>query len=263
MRRAVLLVVMTVVILPALFLILFSFFSYYRYPLLIPEQPTLNYWADVLFRNAILSTGVKNSVLLGIFNGFFSTLFAFSFARAVTRHTFRGRRLAARIYSLPLFIPGITLFTGIHLITARLSLNNTVPGVVAAHMVVTIPYSASVIIAFLNGIAGSLEDSARTLGCGTAALFRRIILPLCAPALSLSFSMGFLISFGEYLSTFLIGGGRIISFATIMFPMLEHGDRGHASVLGIIFIALNVSMFFLMDAVAGRIAGRERVLFEP
>jgi putative spermidine/putrescine transport system permease protein len=262
MRKFVLIFAASVIILPVFMVLLLSFFSYYRFPMLFPGNFTLDFWVNTVINNRGFHHIIFDSMIIGIFNGLFSTFIGIMTGRALVRYKFFGRRILKSIFSLPLFIPAIAFFTGVHLVMIKFHLINSMAGVIISHMLVSIPYAASIFITFFQGINPDMENVARTLGCSKMVIYTKILLPLLSPGIYLSFSIGFLISFSEYFSTFLIGGGKVITLATMMYPYINNGDLGNGSVLGVVFVTVNILVFFIADYLSHKNLKIESYLFE-
>lgn len=262
MKRLILLVVIFVFVFPILLLLLFSVFSYYRYPLMFPHKFTLEFWENTLLGNYLFYAGILNSIVVGILNGVSATTVGIMTARALVKYKFPGRGIIKVIFSLPLFIPSIALFMGVHLMMIKFHLINSCMGVVLGHMLISIPYTVSIFISFFQGIGPDMENVARTMGCSKIKLFSKILIPLLAPGIYLSFSISFLISFSEYFSTFLIGGGKVLTLSTMLYPYISNGDTGSSAVLGIIFILINALMFLFADYLSRKKIKITNYLFE-
>ncbi len=247
MKKILLTLTCLTLLLPMAVLFVTSFTPTAAYPDLLPRSFTLRYWESILVRNALFMASLRNSILIGIFNGVLSSLIGMMTARALVSHNWPGKKWIHHLSALPLFIPAMTLFMSVHLILLRLHIVNALLGVILAHTLVTIPYTTNIFVAFFQGIPAELEHAARTLGCSKRDCFRKILLPLLLPGLWLAFAMGFLISFSEYFSTFLIGGGRVITLAGLMYPFISNYDANHGAVLGVLFIAVNFLVFFLAE----------------
>lgn len=252
----------TVVLIAAGFILLFSLFSFYRYPLLFPRDFTLNYWSHSVIGNSALWQALMNSSSLGILNGLFSSLVGLITARALSGRTWMNQRIVTVLYSVPLMIPAMALFIGVHQVMIRTGLINTWTGVVLAHSLVTIPYTITLFLSFFKGISKDLETVAKTLGAGTKLIYFRILFPLIRPILYMSFSISFLISFSEYFSTALIGGGRIITLSSILYPLISNGDINNASVMSLVFLLVNGSVLLLADRIARKSIGSRKYLYE-
>lgn len=262
MKKLILLLTVIIILFPMTLVLLLSIFSYYRYPLLFPDKFTLGLWKNIIMGNSQFYISVLNSIVIGTLNGILATLVGVMTARALVKYKFFGDRFIKIFFSLPLFIPSIALFMGVHLMMIKLHLINSITGVVLAHMLVSVPYATNIFISFFKGINPDMENVARTMGCSQIRIYLKILLPLLAPGIYLSFSIGFLISFSEYFSTFLIGGGKVRTLSSMLYPYISNGDTGNAAVLGVIFILVNISVFFIADFLSHKKNKIESYLFE-
>lgn len=262
MKKIFLIFISLVMIFPMLIVLLLSMFSYYRFPLIFPQHFTNTFWKTAVVENPLFVSSLANSIVLATCNGICSTVVGIMTARALVRHEFMGKRVLRMFFTLPLFIPAMALFLGVHSVMIRLQLMNHCSGIILAHMLISVPYGVNIFISFFQGINRDMEDVGKTLGSRPITLFARIVLPLIMPGIYLSFSISFLISFTEYFSTFLIGGGNIITFSTMMYPYVHNGDLGNGAVLGIIFISINVGIFYLTEYLSRKKLKIDSYLFE-
>ncbi|WP_416198978.1 MAG: hypothetical protein ACFWUA_04520 [Sporanaerobacter sp.] len=92
-----------------------------------------------------------------------------------------------------------------------------------------------------------MEMQAKVLGASPFQTFRYITLPLIAPGIISASSMIFIVSFSQYFLTFLIGGGRVVTFSMMMFPFIQSGDRMMGSVFSIVFILTTLICLMIME----------------
>lgn len=244
----VLLVVLALVTLvPGLYILLLSVNTFFKYPGLLPTNLTNTYWDNLLFHNTLFFQGLSTSLIIGGLTAIIATLIGFTAARGIVRHYEGNPRWLLVFISLPLLIPGISLFLGAHQVLLHSPLANHWSGVVLAHVLICIPYTLNIALAYFRGIPLELEHAAKTLGTGTRKLYQKVLIPLLLPGLALSLAITFLISNTEYFSTYLIGGGNIITLSMVMFPYIANSDYGMASVTGIIFVLIHLSLFVVID----------------
>lgn len=234
-------------LLPVMYLILLSIFSFFRYPVLLPSNFTLEYWQDVLFRNPLFYKGLFSSLLIGFFAAMVSTIIGFMTGRAVVYHFGGYSKHIALLISIPLLIPGMILFLGMHQVILATPFKNSVMGVVLVHSIICLPYSTNIAIAYFTGIPKEYESIAQTLGSTRKVTMRKIVMPLLKPGILMSMSISFLISNTEYFSTFLIGGGKVVSLYMVMFPYISNADYGRSSIMGIVFLAIHIVVFIAVD----------------
>jgi putative spermidine/putrescine transport system permease protein len=82
-----------------------------------------------------------------------------------------------------------------------------------------------------------LEETARTLGAGPVQTFRYVTLPAIFPGLLVAAMFTFLISWGQYVTTLLIGGGRIITLPLVLFPFISGANYATAAAISLVFVA--------------------------
>lgn len=224
--------------------LLLSFFAFYRYPNLFPRGFTDRYWSQMLFDNPLFKQALLMSLWTGALCGLVSTVIGFMSAYGIVQMGLEKSGPMVLVYSLPLLVPVTALFIGVHMVMLRLGLNNTLVGVVMAHALMGIPYATNIGISFFKGIPRQMVAVSRTLGAGRFFVFKKVILPLIMPGVTLSFALCFVLSVSDYFAVFLIGGGKIITLTSVYYPFLVHADYGHSSVLSLIFILTNVLVFY-------------------
>lgn len=205
---------------------------------------------------AIPTAMSMNLILLGV------GLISVGIYSIALKRILRGKKILLLFFSLPLFIPSIALFIGIHKMMIRFSLVNTYLGIIIAHMIISIPYATNISISFFQGISRDMEDVARTLGCTNKNLFVKIMGPLMMPGILLSLSICFLLSFSEYFSVFLIGGGKIITLSMVMFPYISNSDYGNGAAMSLVFMVANLGVFFITDLMIRKKTKGRHYLYE-
>lgn len=241
---------------------LLSFFAYYRYPQLLPSQPTFFFWKNVLFENALFPNALLTSVRVGVLSALLATGIGFMSGYGIVLLNWQSKNAVVLLYSLPLLIPITSLFIGVHMVMIALGLSSTLIGVVLAHALIGIPYAINIAISFFSGIPRELVMVAKTLGATKFMRFKHLILPLITPGIAFSLGMTFLISVSDYFATFLIGGGNVLTLSTIYYPLISNADYGHSSVLSIIFLLMNIMVFGVVDYLVKKTIHSEGYLYE-
>jgi putative spermidine/putrescine transport system permease protein len=63
------------------------------------------------------------------------------------------------------------------------------------------------------------------------------MLPLTLPGIMVAGLFSFLLSWSQYLSTLIIGGGRITTLPILLFALMGSGDRPVAAAVSMVFVA--------------------------
>lgn len=119
-------------------------------------------------------------------------------AIALARGRFAGRDAIATFLISPLMLPGLVI--GIAMLQGfkLVGLRDAWPSLLAAHIVITMPYVVRTVLAALSLFDFALVDAARTLGCSYPAAVRKVLVPGLAPAFLTSGMFAFLASMDNY-----------------------------------------------------------------
>lgn len=246
LKHSLVIVFIGVVAIPFVYILLLSFFVYFRYPSLFPAKFTWNYWIHILSENSLFYSSVVNTIAIGLMVSILSTIIGQLTGRAFVRY-YSEALFIKLLVSLPLFIPATALFLGVHQVILETSLVNNFWGVCVGHILICIPYTTNISMSYYKGIPVDIEHVAKTLGANQWLVFKKVILPMMAPGITLSLSISFLISTTEYFSVFLIGGGNVITLSMLMYPFINNSEYGYASITGLVFILINLVVFISLD----------------
>ena len=101
-------------------------------------------------------------------------------AYAFARYNTGGLSLRLFVLSSQM-LPPVILVLPLFTLFLKASLLNTLPGLVIAHMTISLPFLAWLLIAFFEGDVALLEQAARVDGASRFQAFLRITLPVAAP----------------------------------------------------------------------------------
>ncbi|MFF3868930.1 carbohydrate ABC transporter permease [Micromonospora sp. NPDC001898] len=125
--------------------------------------------------NSLAVTGASVVLCVGV-----SALAAY----ALARWRFRGRALLAAFFLSGLMIPAKLGLLPVFYMFQSLGLIDSRIGLVLLYAAGGIPFSVFVIMGFMRGLPGELEEAARIDGAHEGRLFVSIVLPLMRPALA-------------------------------------------------------------------------------
>ena len=75
------------------------------------------------------------------------------------------------------------------------------------------------------------------MGASRFVVVTRVMLPMILPGLSVAALFAFLLSWSQYLSTLIIGGGRVTTLPILLFALMGSGDRPVAAAVSLVFVA--------------------------
>lgn len=228
--------VVVLVILPMIPMLMWAISERWLYPTLIPESLSLRPWLSAFRSGSNVFEALRNSLLIAIVVTIASICVGIPAGRALGMYSFKYKTVAQFFILAPSIIPGLAVTMGIHIVFIRLGLSNSLFGVILVHLLKTIPYMTIALTGVFANYNPEFEEQARILGANKVKTFFLITLPAIFPGVITGGLFAFIISWGEYIMTVLIGGGRIITMPLLLFSFVGSGDNGMTSTLGIIFL---------------------------
>ena len=162
------------------------------------------HWNSVLGIQGALETSLEVAALATVVATALGTMIAI----AIVRHPFWGRGTTNLIIFLPMSTPEIVM--GASLLTLFLNDRNTLQlgfwTIFIAHVMFIISFVVVTVKARLIGFDRHLEEAAMDLGANELTTFRKVTLPLIAPAMLAAGLLGFALSIDDFVITYLNAG---------------------------------------------------------
>jgi len=186
-----------------------------------------------------LRSAMVLSLEIAVLASLVATALGMLIALALVRYGFRGRGLTNLLIFLPLSSPEIVL--GASLLTLFLNLK-VVFGfwtILIAHVMFCISFAVVTIKARLIGFDRHLEEAAMDLGANEWATFRKVTLPLIAPAILAALLLCFAISIDDFVVTYFNSGPRT-TFPLFVWGAARVGAPPQVNVIGTVIFGVAV-----------------------
>ena len=85
------------------------------------------------------------------------------------------------------------------------------------------------------------------LGANPWQAFFAVSLPSLLPGILSSMSMGFILSYSQYFTTLMVGGGRVKTIALVLVPYIQSGDRSLSAAYSVAFVGSALAVFFMFE----------------
>lgn len=226
------------VLLPFLPLGLWSVSEQWFYPSLLPQAFGQRAWEYVFgIAGSQIAGGVLTSFLVALTATLFSLVIGIPAGRALGLYDFPGKRLVILLLTLPIIVPPLSVAMGLHFWFIGLGLAETFLGVVLVHCTFCVPYAIFVIWGVFTDYNPDFEDQARSLGASGWQVLWGVMLPMILPGITVAALFSFLLSWSQYLSTLIIGGGKLLTLPILLFALMDSGDRPVAAAVSLVFVA--------------------------
>ncbi|MBX3195400.1 MAG: carbohydrate ABC transporter permease [Microbacteriaceae bacterium] len=175
-------------------------------PTLFPSSFTLDWYIEA-FAGSNAVRWFANSLIVAVATSLISSAVGALAGYALARFVYPGRKLFMVLLTSAYLFPAILLLMPLYLMLANYRLVGTLPAIVLAHLVITLPLSTWLMKSFIEGIPRELEEAALVDGCGPFGAFMRVTFPLLRTGLATTLLFSFILSWDEYLFASTLSNG--------------------------------------------------------
>ncbi len=234
--------------------------SFSSAPFLTFPPPGLSLqWYDKFFSDPAWVRSLLVSLQVMVPTAIMATVCGTAAALGLSRSAFRGAALINGILMAPLVVPVIITAAAMFGVFRVWGLYGTLPGLVLAHTILTIPYVLSTVGASVQLVDRRLEDAAANLGARPWTTFRRVTLPLIFPAVLSGLLFSMVISFDELIVSLFISTPTVRPVTVQMWSNIRGDtDPTIAAIATLLFLFSLAAL--LTEALARRKSGQPDVL---
>ncbi len=157
--------------------------------------------------NRLPLEGWRNSLLVALAVVPLTLLVALPAAYALARLRFRYRVALLMGLLLTRAYPPIAVLIPFSILFSKLELVGTLPGLVIAHLTLTIPLVAWVMSGLLAALPATLERAARVDGLTRFQAMTRVVLPVARPGIAVCAVIAFLTTWNEFFFALILTAG--------------------------------------------------------
>ena len=198
-------------LIPLVLIVIWSFTDRWPWPDLLPESFSVRTLTELFTGSSPICELLTSSILLGGIVALISTSIGIMTARALEFYEFKGKSLIRLGTLLPLIVPGTVLAMGLQIVFLKIGVSDTLTGVILTHVIISLPYCTTIMTDVTRALGIKYEEQASVLGAKPLTAFKEASLPMLIPGILSSVSMGFILSYSQYFTTLIIGGGRVKS----------------------------------------------------
>lgn len=262
--------ILVLVLLPNIYLILYSVWENDLGT--ISQNWTLNNYTD-LFQSDVFKTLLKRTLIISLVSTTIATLVAYPLAYVVVTKFGRYKTIAALLIIIPLWVSylmrvfawkiilgedgvlnGMLMSLGITDRPSEAFLYSTTT-VIVALTYVAIPYIFLSTYTALDRIPRHYFEASSDCGASPWGTFRNVIWPLSRPGVAVGFAIGFVLTFGDYVTPAMVGGLEGTMLGSIVLQAFGNANNwpmgaGIGVVIagtGLLVLAV-VSLFTRLDA---------------
>jgi iron(III) transport system permease protein len=231
---------------------LFGFFG-------LPEMWTLDHWRDA-FADVTFTQAFWNMLTLGIGTALCAACVYVVVAYCAVRLKTRWQATIDILSWLPLSIPGIVLGFGYLFMVIQVPVFSPIYGTIWVMILVSflsaMTLGVQVMKVHMLQLGAEIEEAARLAGASWFAAFRRVILPLTTPAISVVAVLVFAATIRQIGLVILLSTGETRPLAVLQLDFLADGRLGPAAVIGVIIVLISLVAAALVRIISVRFGVR-------
>jgi len=191
-----------------------------------------------------LSDAMVRSLEIAAIASVVATALGTLIALSLVRYGFRGRGATNLLVFLPMSTPEIVLGASLLALFLQLRIPTGFFTIVIAHVMFIISYAVVTVKARLIGFDRHLEEAAMDLGADEWTTFRKVTLPLIAPAILSALLLGFALSVDDFVITYFVSGAET-TFPLFVWGAARIGAPPQVNVLGTAIFVIALTAAFI------------------
>lgn len=224
----------------------FTATNYIAFP---PPALSFKWYAEILNRPEFLLSA-RVSLIVAVSTSLIATAIGTMTALAL-RTGFAGSALLRTLFMAPLSLPGLIFGLALLQFLAGLSLPRNMATLVAAHVIITVPFCIRFIGVALLAIGPDVELAAQSLGAGPMRTFRYTTLPLIRSGIAASVVFSFILSFDEVAATLFLASPSAMTLPVRVFVYIDQDYDPLVTSVSAILVFIAVAALALMARTVG------------
>lgn len=208
-----------------------------------------------------LGRALANSLFISSVTTIVALLFGVFAAYALARLNFRGKFLVLGVILGASMFPGVAIVTPLFQLFTNIGWMNTYQALIIPNISFVLPLTVYTLTSFFREMPWELEESARIDGCTQGQAFRKVIMPLAAPAVFTTAILAFIAAWNEYLIASILSSDatQTVTVAIARFAGSQPHQEPYTAVMAagtVVTIPLVILvLIFQRKIVAGLTAG--------
>jgi putative spermidine/putrescine transport system permease protein len=212
-------------------------------------------WYGNLFHNAGFGAPTIKSLEVALVSTAGTMLIGTLAGIGIARYRFVGRSLIQGFVVAPLIVPKVAIGFAAFILFLKLDWYGEFHTIVLAHIVITLPFVVTLVVAGLARVDRTLEEAAMDLGAVPRQVIWRATLPQMRGALAVAAAFSFIISFDELDATIFIVGQTDNTLPVSMFIYMEKYQDPTLAALSTLLIGAALVLGVAVAVLLARLGG--------
>ncbi|HEF4778166.1 TPA: ABC transporter permease [Burkholderia multivorans] len=213
-------------------------------------------WFRAILDNGDIVSAFWLSVRLALVAATLGVALAVPAALAIARYRFPGRGALTSFFLSPMMIPAVVLGIAFLRFLSLLHLSGSFWALVAAHVVIVLPYALRLVLSSAIGLDRDAERAALSCGASRFTAFRRVVLPMIRTGVAGGWVLSFIQSFDELTMTIFVATPGTTTLPVAMYNQIAQTIDPLVTSVSAVLIVGTVLLMLLLD----RLVGLDRIL---
>jgi putative spermidine/putrescine transport system permease protein len=239
------------ILLPWTVLWILSLGTGWDYPSLLPQQLNLAPWKNLFSQSSGLPSSLLTSALLSVAVSLLATISGILISRILQQ---TGSWLLSWLIFVPWVLSPVVVAGCFYDLLVRFDLAGSLTGVIYSQAIFATSFAAVLFRDAWTECVQRREALVRSLGGGTADVWRHVVLPQIRPLILVCLVQTALFSWLDYGFVSMIGGGRVQTVTLRLFALIREASVHQAALASLLLTLpsiMAVVFLFLKDGVAG------------
>lgn len=152
----------------------------------------------------------RDSMAIATASSLLALLIGSALAYSISRFKVGGERFRYMILGIRM-VPPIVIAVPFIVYYATLRLTDTYLGLILVYVPTSLPYVVWMMVSFIDEVPVQLEHAARLMGASRLYVFRRVVLPLVASGLVVTFMFIFILNWSEFLLALTLTQSEVVT----------------------------------------------------
>lgn len=172
-------------------------------------------------------------------------------AFALVRLSRRRHAALETLLLAPLYTPRVLVGMALLLAFAFAGVSGSIAGLLAAHVLITLPYVVRSVSVSLHGMDPAVEEAARMLGASRLQSLRRVTLPLARSGLVAGGVFAFVVSISDIYLAMFISGPQTVTLPLRMFNIMVWDESPLVAAAAAVQVIVVVGMIVAAESLVG------------
>lgn len=198
------------------------------------------HWYYKLFHDQEIFVVIMHSLTIGILASTIATIIGTLAAVSLFRYRFSGKNILHGLLFILIILPDIVMGISLLILYNALDLPLGFWSLLLAHITFCIPFVAITVYARATTLNHDVFEAAKDLGANDFTIFRKIVIPLLAPAIIAGWLLSFTLSIDDVVISYFVSGPNYEILPLKIYSMVRVGIKPEVNALAtmLLFVTL-------------------------